>query len=60
MGIVLLRVAASFFIALIRKYPALDNMAYALVGWAGVKLAAKAAELYLYRRAATRRRPCHT
>ena len=47
LGIVLLRLAAGFFIRLIRKYPALDNMAYALVGWAGVKLAAKAAELYL-------------
>jgi YkoY family integral membrane protein len=47
LGIVLLRLAAGFFIRLIRKYPALDNMAYALVGWAGVKLAAKAVELYL-------------
>lgn len=46
LGIVLLRLAAGFFIRLIRKYPTLDNMAYALVGWAGVKLAAKAVELY--------------
>lgn len=39
LGILMLRLAASFFIKLVTKYPALDHMAYALVGWAGVKLA---------------------
>lgn len=47
LGIVLLRLAAGFFIKLIQKYPSLDNMAYALVGWAGVKLGAKAYQLFL-------------
>jgi YkoY family integral membrane protein len=46
LGIILLRLAAGLFIGLIRKYPTLDNMAYALVGWAGVKLASTAGHLY--------------
>ena len=46
LGIVLLRVAAGYFIRLIEKYPALDNLAYTLVGWAGVKLAAKSLQLF--------------
>lgn len=37
-GIVILRFAANYFIRLLEKYPALDHVAYALVGWAGVKL----------------------
>lgn len=37
-GIVLLRFAASLFIKLLEKYPALDNVAYTLVGWVGLKL----------------------
>ncbi|MBC8065919.1 MAG: TerC family protein [Chlorobia bacterium] len=37
-GIVLLRFAASMFIRLLEKYPALDHVAYVLVGWVGVKL----------------------
>jgi len=45
LGIVLLRLAAGVLVGLIRKYPALDNVAYALVGWAGVKLAATAGHL---------------
>lgn len=45
-GIILLRLAASFFIGLIKKYPSLDHMAYALVGWAGVKLASTAVDIY--------------
>lgn len=45
LGIVLLRIAAGFLVGLIRKYPALDNVAYGLVGWAGVKLAFTAAHL---------------
>jgi YkoY family integral membrane protein len=46
LGIILLRMAAGIFIKLIRKYPALDDMAYALVGWAGVKLANTALHLF--------------
>ena len=37
-GIVLLRFAASMFIRLLEKFPALDHVAYVLVGWVGVKL----------------------
>lgn len=47
MGIVLLRFAASFFINLLEKFPALEHMAYALVGWVGVKLAFMAAHNYV-------------
>lgn len=38
-GIVLLRFAASSFIKLLDRFPSLDHVAYALVGWVGVKLA---------------------
>jgi YkoY family integral membrane protein len=38
-GIVLLRFAAGAFIRLLDKYPALDHVAYAIVGWVGIKLA---------------------
>jgi YkoY family integral membrane protein len=38
-GIVLLRFAATFFIKLLAKYPTLDHVAYAIVGWVGIKLA---------------------
>lgn len=37
-GIVILRFAANAFIRLLEKYPRLDHVAYALVGWAGLKL----------------------
>jgi YkoY family integral membrane protein len=37
-GIILLRMAASFFIRLLERFPLLDHVAYLLVGWAGVKL----------------------
>jgi YkoY family integral membrane protein len=37
-GIIALRFAAGAFIKLLERYPSLDHMAYALVGWAGVKL----------------------
>ncbi len=37
-GIVLLRFAANGFIRALEKFPRLDNVAYLLVGWAGVKL----------------------
>jgi YkoY family integral membrane protein len=46
LGILLLRLAATFFIKLIERYPALDTMAYLLVGWAGVKLASAAVDVY--------------
>lgn len=46
LGILLLRVAAQALIGLIRRYPALDNVAYLLVGWAGVKLGFAAAHIY--------------
>lgn len=38
-GIVLLRFAAGLFIRLLERFPDLDNVAYLLVGWVGVKLA---------------------
>jgi YkoY family integral membrane protein len=37
-GIVLLRFAAGFCLRLLERYPILDHVAYALVGWAGVKM----------------------
>lgn len=37
-GIVLLRFAAKAFLKLLDMYPSLEHLAYALVGWAGVKL----------------------
>lgn len=37
-GIVLLRFAAKAFLKLLDRFPALEHLAYALVGWAGVKL----------------------
>jgi YkoY family integral membrane protein len=45
-GIILLRFAANAFIKLLAKYPALDDMAYLLVGWVGVKLAFTAVHNY--------------
>ncbi len=38
LGVVLLRYAAAIFLRLLDKYPALDHLAYVLVGWVGVKL----------------------
>ncbi len=38
-GIILLRFAASIFIRMLVKYPALGDVAYLLVAWVGVKLA---------------------
>jgi YkoY family integral membrane protein len=42
-GIVLLRFAASVFVRILERFPALDHVAYLLVGWVGVKLATHAA-----------------
>jgi YkoY family integral membrane protein len=38
LGIILLRFAAGWCLRLLEKYPVLDHVAYALVGWAGIKL----------------------
>ncbi len=38
LGVVTLRYASKAFLSLLSKYPALDHVAYLLVGWAGVKL----------------------
>lgn len=38
-GVILLRFAAGFFIRILERYPALDHVAYVIVGWVGVKLA---------------------
>lgn len=45
-GVILLRFAAGFFIKLLEKFPALEHMAYAVVGWAGVKLLFHAGHTY--------------
>ncbi|SEI93404.1 integral membrane protein, YkoY family [Deinococcus reticulitermitis] len=37
-GLILMRVAATVFLKVLNKYPAFDNVAYALVGWIAVKL----------------------
>ncbi|WP_051935589.1 TerC family protein [Deinococcus sp. YIM 77859] len=37
-GLILMRFAATIFLKLLNKYPAFDNVAYALVGWIAVKL----------------------
>ncbi len=47
MGLLLLRLAASYFTRIIERFPHLDAVAYALVGWAGVKLASTAVDIYL-------------
>jgi YkoY family integral membrane protein len=46
LGIILLRLAAGAFIRVLKKYPSFDNVAYAIVGWAGVKLAFEALHLW--------------
>jgi YkoY family integral membrane protein len=46
LGIILLRLAAGAFIRVLKKYPAFDNVAYAIVGWAGVKLAFESLHLW--------------
>jgi YkoY family integral membrane protein len=37
-GIILLRIAAGFFIQLLDKWPGLEHLAYALIAWVAVKL----------------------
>ena len=46
LGIVLLRLTATAFIRLLERYPSLENLAYALVAWAAVKLGALAVERF--------------
>jgi predicted tellurium resistance membrane protein TerC len=46
LGIILLRLAAGAFIRVLKKYPTFDNVAYAIVGWAGVKLGFEALHLW--------------
>lgn len=43
-GIVLLRYAAGLFVQLLERYPKLDHVAYAIVGWIGFKLGVHAWE----------------
>ncbi|WP_243029604.1 TerC family protein [Thermus altitudinis] len=38
LGILFIRLAASYVVAVMERYPSLEKVAYALVGWAGVKL----------------------
>jgi YkoY family integral membrane protein len=38
LGVVLLRFAATVFVSLLARFPVLEHMAYALVGWVAVKL----------------------
>ncbi|GAB4468609.1 MAG: membrane protein [Armatimonadaceae bacterium] len=45
-GIIMLRLAATGFTRIIERYPKLDSVAYALVGWAGVKLASASVDIY--------------
>ncbi|MCP2015366.1 YkoY family integral membrane protein [Deinococcus sp. HSC-46F16] len=37
-GLILMRFAATVFLKVLNRYPAMDNVAYALVGWIAVKL----------------------
>lgn len=39
MGLIIMRFAASFFVALLKKRPSLETAAFMIVGWVGVKLA---------------------
>lgn len=38
LGVIIMRFAASWFVALLHKYPSLEAAAYAVVGWVGIKL----------------------
>ncbi|WP_412028701.1 TerC family protein [Deinococcus yunweiensis] len=43
-GLILMRIAATVFLKLLNRYPAMDNVAYALVGWIAVKLGVETLE----------------
>lgn len=45
-GVILLRFVAQWFVQLMQKYPMLDAIAYAIVGWVGVKLLFLSAHTY--------------
>ncbi|WJP97931.1 TerC family protein [Macrococcus bovicus] len=37
-GVILMRFAANYFVAILAKYPSLEAAAFAIVGWVGIKL----------------------
>ncbi|WP_264776231.1 TerC family protein [Deinococcus aetherius] len=43
-GLILMRFAATIFLRVLNRYPAFDNVAYALVGWIAVKLGVETLE----------------
>ncbi len=43
-GLILMRFAATIFLRVLNRYPAMDNVAYALVGWIAVKLGVETLE----------------
>ena len=45
-GMIGLRIVAGGFLKLLEKYPALDTMAYVLVGWAGARLGWEAVSMF--------------
>lgn len=45
-GIIALRFVSGLFLKLLERYPALDHAAYALVGWAGVRLLSEALDVF--------------
>ncbi|MBS1704679.1 MAG: TerC family protein [Armatimonadetes bacterium] len=45
-GVIALRFAAGYFVRLLERFPALDHVAYLLVGWVGVKLSFMAGHNY--------------
>lgn len=44
MGIVLVRFASNFFLKLLDRFPALDDVAYILIGWIAIKLGVETLE----------------
>lgn len=52
-GILLIRLAAGIMVSIIERYPRLETVAYAVVGWAGLKLALEGwghgSEVWLHR-----------
>ncbi|TDM12426.1 TerC family protein [Macrococcus lamae] len=38
LGVIIMRFAANWFVALLHKYPSLEAAAFAIVGWVGIKL----------------------
>ncbi|RIH83498.1 Inner membrane protein alx [Meiothermus luteus] len=52
-GILLIRLAAGIMVTIIERYPRLETVAYAVVGWAGIKLTlegwAHGSEVWLHR-----------